>query len=60
MKLNRVLIIAFMANGFVCTSANADINLTFGTYAAVKPTATAHKFMPFLDYLAQEMAPILG
>ena len=60
MKLNRILIIALAATCIGHTPAFADINLTFGTYAAVKPTATARKFIPFLNYLAQEMTPILG
>jgi phosphonate transport system substrate-binding protein len=40
--------------------AVAQINLTFGTYAADKPTATVKKFAPFLDYLAKEMTLALG
>ncbi len=40
--------------------AIAQINLTFGTYAADKPTETVRKFIPFLDYLAKEMSLALG
>jgi phosphonate transport system substrate-binding protein len=40
--------------------AYADVILTFGTYAADKPTATVRKFKPFLDYLSQEMTKELG
>ena len=60
MILNKILMIALAATCIGHAPAFADIILTFGTYAAVKPTATAHKFIPFLNYLAQEMTPILG
>lgn len=49
------VIIATMA-----TSATAEINLTFGSYAADKPTYTVKMYRPFLQYLAQEMTKILG
>lgn len=52
--------IALMFATLFHSPALADINLTFGTYAAVKPTVTVRKFIPFLDYLAREMTPILG
>lgn len=42
------------------SAAYADISLTFGTYAADKPTETVRKFKPFLDYLSREMAQELG
>lgn len=60
MKLYKILMIVLASTCIGHTAAIADINLTFGTYAAVKPTATARKFIPFLDYLAQEMTTILG
>jgi phosphonate transport system substrate-binding protein len=60
LKLARILMIHLIAASIGHAPAFADINLTFGTYAAVKPTETARKFIPFLDYLAQEMTPILG
>ena len=40
--------------------ASADIDLVFGTYAADKPSTTVRKFKPFLRYLSEEMASILG
>jgi phosphonate transport system substrate-binding protein len=40
--------------------AAADIDLTFGTYAADKPSTTVRKYKPFLKYLSEEMASILG
>ena len=40
--------------------ASAEISLTFGTYAADKPTVTVKKYRPFLRYLAAEMSKILG
>lgn len=39
--------------------AAAEINLTFGTYAADKPTATITKIRPFLTYLGRELSRIL-
>lgn len=42
------------------TSAWAEINLIFGTYAADKPTETVKKYKSFLTYLAQEMSDELG
>ena len=33
----------------------ADVTLTFGTYAADKPTTTVKKYRPFLSYLADRM-----
>jgi phosphonate transport system substrate-binding protein len=60
-KAYKVLPLAFMATiCFLQTQAIAEVNLTFGTYAAVKPTATAHKFIPFLNYIAKEMTSALG
>jgi phosphate/phosphite/phosphonate ABC transporter binding protein len=38
----------------------AQISLTFGTYAADKPTETVRKFKPFLDYLSTELSNSLG
>ncbi len=34
----------------------ADVTLTFGTYAADKPTATVRKYKPFLNFLAERMS----
>ncbi|MEH6647034.1 MAG: PhnD/SsuA/transferrin family substrate-binding protein [Sulfitobacter sp.] len=44
----------------MATSATAEINLTFGTYAADKPTYTVKMYRPFLQYLAMEMTELLG
>ncbi|MFK5997414.1 MAG: PhnD/SsuA/transferrin family substrate-binding protein [Rhodobacterales bacterium] len=48
-----------MATTSPLSMAKADITLTFGTYAADKPTATIRKFKPFLDYLGREMSTYL-
>lgn len=40
--------------------ALADITLTFGTYAADKPTETVRKYRPFLSFLADRMSERLG
>ncbi|MDG1737440.1 MAG: PhnD/SsuA/transferrin family substrate-binding protein [Paracoccaceae bacterium] len=45
---------------FSASSAVADIELIFGTYAADKPSTTVKKFKPFLDHLSAEMGQILG
>ncbi|GLQ33946.1 hypothetical protein GCM10007939_02290 [Amylibacter marinus] len=36
--------------------AAAEIQLTFGTYTADKPTQTVQKFKPFLDYLSEKLS----
>ena len=41
-------------------SANAELNLTFGTYAADKPTETVRKFKPLLRSLEQALKTELG
>lgn len=41
-------------------SARAEITLTFGTYAADKPTETVRKYRPFLSFLADRMTERLG
>ncbi|WP_241525801.1 PhnD/SsuA/transferrin family substrate-binding protein [Pseudophaeobacter leonis] len=41
-------------------SVRADISLTFGTYAADKPTVTVRKYRPFLSFLADRMSERLG
>ena len=38
----------------------AEITLTFGTYAADKPTETVRKYKPFLDFLAAGLSERLG
>lgn len=40
--------------------AGAEITLTFGTYAADKPTETVRKYGPFLAFLAEELSQELG
>ena len=52
-----------MALGLVALmpgSARAEITLTFGTYAADKPTETVRKFRPFLSLLADRMSSRLA
>jgi len=41
-------------------TAQADLTLTFGTYAADKPTDTVRKYRPFLTFLAEQMSVELG
>lgn len=41
-------------------AVQADITLTFGTYAADKPTDTVRKYHPFLTFLAKRMSEELG
>ncbi|MEP2717847.1 PhnD/SsuA/transferrin family substrate-binding protein [Pseudophaeobacter sp.] len=40
--------------------ARAEITLTFGTYAADKPTQTVRKYRPFLSFLADRLSERLG
>lgn len=40
--------------------AMADISLTFGTYAADKPTTTVRKYRPFLSFLEARLSEELG
>lgn len=59
-NLYKTLLATVLAlSNLTLSPAYADINLTFGTYAAVKPTATARKFVPFLNALAKIMTNIL-
>ncbi|QCO57552.1 phosphonate ABC transporter substrate-binding protein (plasmid) [Pseudorhodobacter turbinis] len=53
-------VVAATVAAVLATSAMADINLVFGTYAADKPTQTVKMYRPFLQYLAHEMTDILG
>ncbi len=41
-------------------AAQADVTLTFGTYAADKPTTTVKKYRPFLSFLETRMSEELG
>ena len=52
--------IAAVVTAATATPAAAEINLTFGTYAADKPTYTVKMYRPFLQYLAIEMTELLG
>lgn len=45
---------------FAASESRADITLTFGTYAADKPTETVRKYRPFLTFLADRMTERLG
>ncbi len=40
--------------------ASAEISLTFGTYAADKPTETVRKYRPFLSFLEQQLSEELN
>jgi len=44
----------------IATAAQAQVTLTFGTYAADKPTETVRKYRPFLSFLASRMTEQLG
>ncbi|MGR3620812.1 PhnD/SsuA/transferrin family substrate-binding protein [Pseudophaeobacter sp.] len=46
--------------GLLPLQAQAEITLTFGTYAADKPTETVRKYRPFLSFLADRMSERLG
>ncbi|MFV1441595.1 PhnD/SsuA/transferrin family substrate-binding protein [Phaeobacter sp. JH20_36] len=41
-------------------TARAEITLTFGTYAADKPTVTVKKYRPFLTFLSNRLGEVLG
>jgi len=58
MRTNLVLTLVCVS--FFGTSAVADINLVFGTYAADKPSTTVKKFKPFLDHLADQLSSELN
>lgn len=61
-RINNLFGIVIFTAGLSCIfqfPAFAQVNLTFGTYAADKPTATARKFIPFVNYLANEMSLVL-
>jgi phosphonate transport system substrate-binding protein len=56
-------VLPMLVVGLVCLtplSVRADISLTFGTYAADKPTVTVRKYRPFLSFLADRMSERLG
>lgn len=50
----------FLAAFAITPAARADINLTFGTYVADKPTETVRKFRPILDALQASLTDVLG
>jgi phosphate/phosphite/phosphonate ABC transporter binding protein len=56
--LRQISIIAGL--GLLPLSAQADLMLVFGTYAADKPTETVRKYRPFLSFLAEQMSEQLG
>ena len=56
--LGRIAIIVGL--GLLPMSAQADLTLVFGTYAADKPTDTVRKYRPFLSFLAKRMSEELG
>ncbi|SCZ49448.1 phosphonate transport system substrate-binding protein [Epibacterium ulvae] len=45
---------------YLALPSQADISLTFGTYAADKPTETVRKYRPFLSFLEIELSKALG
>lgn len=53
-------VLFLVALSFVPNYARAGITLTFGTYAADKPTETVRKYRPFLTFLADRMSERLG
>lgn len=55
-----LLVLAACLLSFVPLQARAEIVLTFGTYAADKPTETVRKYRPFLSFLADRMSERLG
>jgi phosphonate transport system substrate-binding protein len=57
-RLLPVLVVGLMS--LAPLSVRADISLTFGTYAADKPTVTVRKYRPFLSFLADRMSERLG
>ncbi len=57
-RLLLVLVVGLMS--LAPLSVRADISLTFGTYAADKPTVTVRKYRPFLSFLADRMSERLG
>lgn len=58
--LAGVFLMALGLVGLMPGSARAEITLTFGTYAADKPTETVRKFRPFLSLLADRMSSRLA
>ena len=55
----RALILATAAVGLT-PAAVAETQITFGTYAADKPTETVRKFKPFLNFLESQLTAKLG
>jgi len=52
------MLVAFLSVAPI--GAQAELTLTFGTYAADKPTETVKKYRPFLSFLAERMSAELG
>ena len=55
-----VLSLVVCVFGALPMAARAEVILTFGTYAADKPTETVRKYRPFLSFLAARMSQRLG
>lgn len=55
-----VLSLVVCVFGALPIAARAEVILTFGTYAADKPTETVRKYRPFLSFLAARMSQRLG
>lgn len=58
LKIRAALVALILS--LVPTLTLAEISLTFGTYAADKPTETVRKYKPFLDFLAGRLTERLG
>lgn len=56
----KALICVLSLQFLVATSACAEISITFGTYAADKPTAVVRQFKPFLNFLEDALQKRLG
>ncbi len=56
----RMLVLATAAAGVTATAGVAETQITFGTYAADKPTETVRKFKPFLNFLESQLTAKLG
>lgn len=59
-RLARNLLCAVVLSSIPLTAAKAEMTLTFGTYAADKPTEVVRKFKPFLTFLETEMSARLN
>lgn len=56
----KAFICAMSLQFILASAAAADVAITFGTYAADKPTAVVRQFKPFLKFLEQALQENLG